>query len=112
MTARQHIARIQQETPSLTRRVIESLWQDVLEEAIREVENELDQDIPPMTLTWQEVFEDEYRWLKTLMRMTSRRTPTAPTVSECIAYAAIAFVSSLVGMPSLLAAAEGNDQAA
>jgi Domain of unknown function DUF29 len=46
MTTRQHIARIQQDTPSLTRRVIESLWQGMLEEAIREVENEIDQDIP------------------------------------------------------------------
>jgi hypothetical protein len=61
MTARKHIARIQEDTPSLTRQVIESIWQDVLDDAIRAAESEMDQDVPPLVLTWQEVFEDAYR---------------------------------------------------
>jgi Domain of unknown function DUF29 len=51
-TARRQIARLQRETPSLNRRVIEAMW--------NEAEGELNRRIPPVALTWDEVFETEY----------------------------------------------------
>ena len=59
-TARRQIARIQRDTPSLNQRVIEAIWDDVLLDAIDEAEGEMNRRVPPLTLTWQEVFEDEY----------------------------------------------------
>jgi hypothetical protein len=58
--ARQAIADIQADTPSLTRQVIEEKWDDLVEEATRNAEALFDRDIPPQTLTWREVFEDNY----------------------------------------------------
>jgi hypothetical protein len=59
---RKEIRKLQQDTPSLTERLIrEQLWDDCLDSAIGEAEGDLDYDLPPLTLTWQEVFEDEYR---------------------------------------------------
>ena len=46
--------------PSLNRRVIEEDWDELVELARLEAEGETDLDIPSLTLTWQEVFEDEY----------------------------------------------------
>lgn len=59
-TARRQIARLQRETPSLNRRVIEALWHDVLLDAIDEAEGEMNRRVPPLTLTWEEVFETAY----------------------------------------------------
>ena len=58
--ARQEIARLQRRMPSLNRRVIEEDWDEFVELARLEAEGEMNLDIPPLTLTWQEVFEDEY----------------------------------------------------
>lgn len=58
--AREAIADIQKETPSLTQRVIEEGWEDLVRQATRDAEALLDRDIPPQTLTWHEVFEDDY----------------------------------------------------
>jgi hypothetical protein len=59
-TARRQIARIQRDTPSLNRRVIEAMWDDMLRDAVDEAEGEMNRHVPPLTLTWAEVFEDEY----------------------------------------------------
>src|SRR5215510_3402038 len=59
-TARRQIARLQRETPSLNRRVIEAMWGEALLDALDEAEGELNHRIPPMTLIWDEVFETEY----------------------------------------------------
>jgi Domain of unknown function DUF29 len=58
--ARRQIARLQRDTPSLNRRVIETMWDEALLDALDETEGELNHRIPPMTLTWDEVFETEY----------------------------------------------------
>ncbi len=59
-TARRQITRIQRETPSLNQRVIEALWDDALLDAIDEAQGEMNRRVPPLILTWQEVFEDAY----------------------------------------------------
>ena len=59
-TARRQIARLQRDTPSLNRRVIEAMWDEALLDALDEAEGELNRRILPVTLTWDEVFETEY----------------------------------------------------
>jgi hypothetical protein len=60
---RKEIRKLQQDTPSLTDQLIcERLWDDCLDSAIGEAEGDMDGDLLPVTLTWQEVFEDEYRF--------------------------------------------------
>ena len=59
-TARRQIARLQRDTSSLNRRVLEAIWDEALLDALDEAEGELNHRIPPMTLTWDEVFETEY----------------------------------------------------
>jgi hypothetical protein len=59
---RKEIRKLQQDSPSLTDQLIrERLWDDCLDSAIGEAEGDMDCDVPPLPLTWQEVFEDEYR---------------------------------------------------
>jgi hypothetical protein len=59
---RKEIRKLQQDTPSLTDQLIrEQLWDDCLDSAVGEAEGDMDRDLPPLALTWQEVFEDEYR---------------------------------------------------
>jgi hypothetical protein len=59
---RKEIRKLQQDTPSLTDQLIrEQLWDDCLDSAIGEAEGDMDCDLLPLALTWQEVFEDEYR---------------------------------------------------
>jgi hypothetical protein len=59
---REEIRKLQQDAPSLTDEFIrEQLWDDCLDSAIGEAEGDVDRDLPPLELTWQEVFEDEYR---------------------------------------------------
>jgi hypothetical protein len=60
LSARQEIARLQRRMPSLNRRVIEEDWDELVELARLEAEGETNLDISPLTLTRQEVFEDEY----------------------------------------------------
>ena len=59
-TARRQIARLQRETSSLNRWVIEAMWDEALLDALDEAEGELNRRIAPMTLTWDEVFETTY----------------------------------------------------
>jgi hypothetical protein len=59
---RKEIRKLQQDTPSLTDQLIrQHLWDDCLDSAIGEAEGDMDRDLPPLTLMWQEVFTDEYR---------------------------------------------------
>lgn len=58
--ARESIAEIQEETPSLTNEVVRGLWDRTLRKARREAENELNRPVPPLDLTWEEVFETDY----------------------------------------------------
>ena len=59
--ARDEIKDIQEETPSLTNDMIEEIWNKCLHAANREAEADMNQDSPVSELTWQEVFEDDYR---------------------------------------------------
>jgi hypothetical protein len=58
--AREEIAEIQEETPSLTRTVIEDMWEKCFQAARREAEGELGKRVELPGLSWQEVFETEY----------------------------------------------------
>jgi hypothetical protein len=58
--ARIEIAGLREETPSLTRRVIEEMWESCLEAAINEAEGDMDRSLPPLTLSWEDVFETAY----------------------------------------------------
>lgn len=58
--ARNEIAGLRADTPSLTRRVIEEMWESCLEAAVYEAEGEMDLSLPPLTLGWEDVFEIDY----------------------------------------------------
>jgi hypothetical protein len=58
--ARVEIKDIQEETPSLSNKVIEQLWDDCLASAIIEAEDEMRQDTKIEALSWQTVFEHNY----------------------------------------------------
>jgi hypothetical protein len=58
--ARREIAGIQDDTPSLTRAVIESMWAACLEAATDDAEAEMNQESAVSALTWGDVFEAEY----------------------------------------------------
>lgn len=61
LNAREEIAFIQEEKPSLNRRYIESLWDTCLAIARRQAEGETNmKSAADISLTWQEVFDDEY----------------------------------------------------
>jgi len=64
--ARYEIGEVQEETPSVTIKTIESEWRKVFQKAILDASDELNlneqerRKFNPEPLTWQEVFEDEY----------------------------------------------------
>jgi hypothetical protein len=58
--ARDEIAALREETPRLTRRVIEAMWERCLAAAINEAEGDMERSLPPLTLSWEEVFETAY----------------------------------------------------
>lgn len=58
--ARSDIAGLRDDTPSLTRHIIEDIWESCLQAAKNEAEGEMDMPIPPMMLTWGDVFDTEY----------------------------------------------------
>lgn len=58
--ARESIAEIQEDTPSLTNEVIQGMWERALRKAHREAESELDMPIPSMSLGWDEVFANSF----------------------------------------------------
>ena len=58
--AREEIADIQAETPSLTGDAIREMWEACIRAATREAEGEMNQRSEVSSLSWQEVFEEEY----------------------------------------------------
>ena len=58
--AREEIADIQEEIPSLTHSVILEIWDKSFRTAKREAEGEMNQSSPVLELSWQEVFEEPY----------------------------------------------------
>ncbi len=58
--ARREIAGVQEDTPSLTRDVIESMWQDCFEAAKEAAEDEMNAVSPTGELTWDDVFVTDY----------------------------------------------------
>jgi hypothetical protein len=58
--ARDAIAEIQEDTPSLTDDVIRGLWDRALRKAHREAESDMNQAIPLLSLTWDDVFVTAY----------------------------------------------------
>ncbi len=61
LQAREEIAAIQEEVPSLTRSFIESLWDACSAAAVRQAEAEMGERVADRGLSWDQVFEDEYR---------------------------------------------------
>lgn len=59
-SARRDIVGIQEDTPSLTRTVIEGMWQNCLEAAQEDAEGDMNQQAATPSLTWEEVFEKDY----------------------------------------------------
>ena len=58
--SRREIVEIQEETPSLSRDYIESIWNSCFETARDEAGADMDRDCPATLLTWEEVFEKPY----------------------------------------------------
>lgn len=58
--AREEIADIQDDTPSLTRNVIEAMWDRCLQVAKRDAEADMNDKSTLDKLTWEDVFEKEY----------------------------------------------------
>ena len=58
--AREEIADIQTEAPSLTEDVVKKMWDACLRAATREAEGDMNQGSAVSSLSWQEVFDDEY----------------------------------------------------
>ncbi|XWK90055.1 MAG: DUF29 domain-containing protein [Phormidium sp.] len=63
-SARLEIADIQEEVPSLNRNYIESIWQKCLKRAIKDAEDEMGKRCELTSLSWEEVFEEEYTFFK------------------------------------------------
>jgi len=60
-TAREEIADIQRETPSLTDDVVRALWSNCFETARAQAAAEMDRDVAIDELTWDAVFLADYR---------------------------------------------------
>lgn len=61
LSARREIEDIQEEVPSLNREFIESIWDKCFQAAVKEAELEMRKVKCSLTsLSWSEVFEDEY----------------------------------------------------
>ncbi|HEY9865530.1 MAG TPA: DUF29 domain-containing protein [Candidatus Obscuribacterales bacterium] len=60
ISARDEIADIQEEVPSLNRNYLESIWETSFKKALRQAESEMSKRCQLTALSWQEVFEDEY----------------------------------------------------
>ncbi len=61
LNARTEIQDIQQESPSITDKVIDELWERVFNQALAEAEEEMGNKSSSIeSLTWNEVFDNEY----------------------------------------------------
>jgi len=63
-SARQEIADIQEEVPSLNRDFIESIWDKCFHRAMKDAEDEMNKDCQLTSLNWEEVFEEDYAWVR------------------------------------------------
>jgi uncharacterized protein DUF29 len=59
--AREEIKDIQEETPSITDKLIEEIWRKCFQAAKREAEADMNRDSSIADLSWEEVFEEEYK---------------------------------------------------
>jgi len=59
-SARREIAEIQEEMPSLNRDFLESIWEKSFQIAVKDGEDEMGLKCHLTSLSWSEVFEDEY----------------------------------------------------
>ncbi len=58
--ARDEIEAIQEEVPSLSRRVIESMWENCMRAARKQAQAETGKSIPAKKVSWEEAFEADY----------------------------------------------------
>ncbi len=63
-SARIEIEDIQEEVPSLNRDFVESIWEKCFKRAVKDAEDEMGKDCDLTALSWEEVFEEEYRLIK------------------------------------------------
>ncbi len=63
-SARNEIEDIQEEVPSLNRNYAESVWDKCFQRALKEAEMEMGKKSDLTSLSWEEVFEEEYSLLK------------------------------------------------
>ncbi|MGL5131213.1 MAG: DUF29 family protein [Planktothrix sp.] len=59
-SSRQEIADIQEEVPSLNQDFIDSIWQQCFQRALKDAEDEMGKKCSLISLSSQEVFEEEY----------------------------------------------------
>src|SRR5262245_42098317 len=72
--ARREIRDIQEDTPSLTRDVIEAMWDACFEAALDAPEAEMDQETAVASLSWEGLFEAEYGLAAPRRQPRKRRT--------------------------------------
>ena len=63
-SARQEIADIQEEVPSLNRNFIESIWDKCFSRAVKDAEDEIGKQCEFSALSWEEVLAEEYALFK------------------------------------------------
>ncbi|CAD5982163.1 hypothetical protein PCC9214_04928 [Planktothrix tepida] len=56
-----NLADIQEEVPSLNLNFINSIWEQCFKRAIKDAEGEMGKKCSLISLSWQEVFEEESR---------------------------------------------------
>ncbi|MBP0027347.1 DUF29 domain-containing protein [Roseofilum sp. Guam] len=63
-SARDEIEDIQEEVPSLNQDFIDSIWEKCFQRAVRYAETEMGVQCEGVSLSWEEVFQTEYRFVK------------------------------------------------
>ena len=63
LDARENIDEIMQEKPSLNRQFMDEIWDKTVKQAIRKAEEETQCRASLTTLTWQDVFDEDYSML-------------------------------------------------
>lgn len=61
LQAREEIGAIQEEVPSLTRAVVEAMWDDCSRAAVRQAGAEIGRPVVDGALSWGDVFESDYQ---------------------------------------------------
>ncbi|CAD0222416.1 MULTISPECIES: DUF29 domain-containing protein [Planktothrix] len=59
-SARQEIADIQEEVPSLNQNFIDSIWEQCFQRSLKDAEDEMGKKCSLISLSWPEVFEEKY----------------------------------------------------